>query len=117
LKFDKSFGQVWFKGKNIAYVKDKNSNFNRMTNALKSIINCESIGLEEIFQGSHYGHVFSNACQYGTTYEKMCRSFKYISIKFTHGISKSASFDPIFLGMVSRSWRKLVLKLVYILKN
>ncbi len=84
LKFDKSFGQVWFKGKNIAYVKDKSSNFNTMTNALKSIFNCESIGLEEIFQGSHFGHVFPNACQYGTTYEKMCRSFKYISIKFTH---------------------------------
>lgn len=72
------------KEKNIAYVKDKSSKFNTMTNALKSIVNCESIGLDEIFQGSHFGHVFSSACQYGTTYEKKCRSFKYISTKFTH---------------------------------
>jgi hypothetical protein len=84
LKFDKFFGQVWFKEKNIAYVKDKSSNFNTMIDALKSIVNCESIGLKENFQGSHFGHVFPNACQYGTTYEKMWKSFKYISIKFTH---------------------------------
>jgi hypothetical protein len=37
------------KEKNIAYVKDKSSKFNTMTNALKSIVNCESIGLDEIF--------------------------------------------------------------------
>jgi hypothetical protein len=98
LKFDIFFGQLWFKEKNIAYVKDKSSNFNTMTDALKSIVKCESIGLEEIFQGSHFGHVFSNACQYGTTYEKMCRSFKYISIKFTHVDMQKCIICPNFFG-------------------
>jgi hypothetical protein len=32
-----------------------------MTNALKSVVNCESLGLEESFQGSCFGHVFSKA--------------------------------------------------------
>jgi hypothetical protein len=35
-----------------------------MIGALKSIINCESFGLEESFQGTCFGHVFSKACQY-----------------------------------------------------
>jgi hypothetical protein len=38
-----------------------------MTIALKVVINCESFGLEESFNGTCFGHVFSKACQYGTT--------------------------------------------------
>jgi hypothetical protein len=48
------------------------------TNALKLIVNCESLGLEESLQGSYFGHVFSKACQYTTINEKMCKNFKYI---------------------------------------
>ncbi len=33
----------------IAYVKDEGSNFNVMIGALKSVINCESLGTEESF--------------------------------------------------------------------
>jgi len=33
----------------ITYVKDEGSNFNVMTGALKFVINCEFIGLEENF--------------------------------------------------------------------
>jgi hypothetical protein len=33
----------------ITYVKDEGYNFHAMTDALKSIVNCESIGLEEGF--------------------------------------------------------------------
>ncbi len=33
----------------IAYVKDEGSNFNAMTNVLKYVVNCESLGLEESF--------------------------------------------------------------------
>jgi hypothetical protein len=32
---------------NIVYVKDESFNFNAMTNALKSMVGCEFIGLEE----------------------------------------------------------------------
>jgi hypothetical protein len=36
----------------ITYVKNEGSNLNSMTIALKAIVNCESLGLEENFQGT-----------------------------------------------------------------
>jgi hypothetical protein len=41
-----------------------------MTYALKSIMNYESVGLEESFQKTGFGHAFSKACQYGIAKEK-----------------------------------------------
>ncbi len=67
------------KKKLIAYVKDERSNLNAMINALKSIVNCESLELKESFEGICFGHVFSKACQYGTTKEKVCKNLKYVS--------------------------------------
>jgi hypothetical protein len=32
-----------------------------MTTILKSIVSCESLGLEKSFQGSYFGHVFLKA--------------------------------------------------------
>jgi hypothetical protein len=46
----------------ITYVKDEGSNINVMTTALKVVVNCESFGLEESFQGTCFGHAFSKAC-------------------------------------------------------
>ncbi len=66
----------------IVYIKDEGSNINAMTSVLKSIVNCESFGLEQSFQGTRFGHVFSKACQYGTTKEKVYKNLKYVSIKF-----------------------------------
>ncbi len=51
-----------------------------MTNALKYVVCCETLGFEESFQGSYLGHAFFKACQYGTTMEKMCKHFKEMSI-------------------------------------
>jgi len=62
-------------------VKDEGSNLNKMTYALKSIISYETLGLQESFNGICFGHVFSKACQYAVTDEKMCRNIRYISIK------------------------------------
>jgi hypothetical protein len=42
-------------------------NLNAMTYALKYVVSCESLGLEESFQGTCFGHAFSKAYQYGTT--------------------------------------------------
>jgi hypothetical protein len=53
-----------------------------MTNALKFVVSCESIGLEESFKGIYFGHVFSKACQYDTIKEKVCKNLKYAFIKF-----------------------------------
>jgi hypothetical protein len=47
------------RNKIIAYVKDEGSNLNTLTNALKSIVKCETLKLEERFQGTYFGHVFS----------------------------------------------------------
>jgi len=49
IKFNIIVGQVWFKEENIVYVKDERFNFNEITSALKSIINCEYLGIKESF--------------------------------------------------------------------
>jgi hypothetical protein len=55
-----------------------------MAIALKYVVKCEVLGLDESFQGFCFGHVFSKACQYYViTDEKVCRNFKFISIKST----------------------------------
>ncbi len=46
------------RNKIIAYVKDEGSNVNTLTNALKSIVKCETLGFENNFQGTCFGHVF-----------------------------------------------------------
>jgi len=63
-------------------VKDEGSNLNTLTNALTSVLKCETLGLEESFQGTCFGHVFSKACQYATIDDKVCKNLKYVSIKY-----------------------------------
>jgi hypothetical protein len=46
----------------IVYVKDEGFNLNAMTITLKCIINYESFGLKESFQGTCFGHMFSKVC-------------------------------------------------------
>ncbi len=74
------------KRKIIAHVKDKESNLNTMTIALKSIVSCDMLGLEENFQGFCFGHAFSKACQYVTIEKKICKYLQYVSIKATKEI-------------------------------
>ncbi len=47
-------------------------------------IHCEmwNFGLEKNFQKTCFEYFFSKACQYATNYEKVCREFKYVFIKF-----------------------------------
>jgi hypothetical protein len=66
-------------GKNkIAYVKDEGSNLNT-TIALKSIMRCESLGLDESFQGTCFCFALSKAYQYVAIDE----NFRFVSINFT----------------------------------
>ncbi len=46
----------------VVYVKDEGSNFNTMTIALKLVVSCEVLDLEENFQGACFGYEFSKAC-------------------------------------------------------
>jgi hypothetical protein len=54
-------------------------------------MNCEILGLKESFQGTCFGHAFSKARQYVTTYENVCEGFKYVSIKFFKKTYKNAA--------------------------
>jgi hypothetical protein len=65
----------------IIYVKDEGVNLNAMTMAFKTIINCDILGVEESFNETCFGHVFSKTCQYTTIEEKVCKNLKFISIK------------------------------------
>ncbi len=65
--------------KNIAYVKDGGYNMNAMTFVLKYVVNCETLGLQESFNDTCFGHVYSKAYQYATIDEKVYRSLRYLS--------------------------------------
>jgi hypothetical protein len=61
-----------------AYVKDEGFNFNAMTITLKLVVSYEFLKLEESFQGTCFGHVFSRACRYGTIKEKVQAKIKFV---------------------------------------
>jgi hypothetical protein len=70
-----------WKGKLLVYVKDEGSNLNTISATLQLIVSYDVLGLKESFKGTCFGHVFSKACQYATTYEKVCKDLQYVSIK------------------------------------
>jgi hypothetical protein len=72
-------------------MKNEGPNLNRITSALKSIVNCEILGLKESFQGTCFGHAFCKARQYPTIDENVCKGFKYVSIKFFKKTYKNAT--------------------------
>ncbi len=73
-----SFG---LRKKIIAFVKDQGANLNVMTLTLRFVVSYDILGLEESFNRSCFGHVFSKACQYGTTEKKVCKDMRFVSIK------------------------------------
>jgi hypothetical protein len=60
-KLVKLLNQYGLRKKIIAYVKNKGSNLNIMTIALKSIVRCQLLSLDEGFQGIFSSHVLSKA--------------------------------------------------------
>jgi hypothetical protein len=64
-------------------VKDERVNFDIMTMALRIVVNCDILGLEENFNGTCFGHIFSKTCQYAIIEENICKNLKFISIKST----------------------------------
>ncbi len=48
----KKIDQYGLRNKITAYVKDEGSNLNIMTIAIKFVVKCEVLGLDESFQGS-----------------------------------------------------------------
>ncbi len=86
-----------------AYVEDERSNLITMTTTLKSIIKCEVIDLNEKFQGNCFGHVFSKACQYAITNEKVCKNLWFISIKYAQLNLQKCVTWPKNQGRVDRN--------------
>jgi hypothetical protein len=66
----------------LGYVKDEGSYLNTRTTIYETIVNCETLSMVENVKGTCFVHTFLKACQYVTPEEKVCRGFKYISIKF-----------------------------------
>ncbi len=75
-------GKYNLKKKIITYVKDEGFNLNTsMTTILKSVVNCNILGLQEKFQGSCFSHAFLKTYQYATIDEFFFKGLKYVSIK------------------------------------
>jgi hypothetical protein len=75
INLTKLLDEYWLREKCFVYVKHKGSNLIAMTTTLKFEVCCElsmfDLGLNKI-QSTCFGHDFSKACQYVTTYEKNC---------------------------------------------
>jgi hypothetical protein len=67
----------------ITCLKDDRLNLNAMTSALIYVVSCEVLKMYlKVSKGLCFGYVFFKACQYATKYEKNCKGFKYVSMKF-----------------------------------
>jgi hypothetical protein len=64
----KLLNQYDLREKIVAYVKAEGANLNAITTALKSMVNCEVLGLEETFQGTCFGHAFLKHVNMGQLY-------------------------------------------------
>ncbi len=58
---------------------------NIRTFALKEVVSCDILGLEDSYQDTCFGHVFSKAYQYVITIEKIYKYLTYVFIKIAHG--------------------------------
>ncbi len=77
------YAYMAWKIKILAYVKAKVSNLNTLISVLKFVMKCETLSLEESFQGTYFGDRFPKVCQYVSTNEKVCKGLKYFFIKST----------------------------------
>jgi len=64
----------------MACMKNERSNLNVMINTLKYFGSCDDLELEESFQETCFGHVFSKTCQYSTRDEKVYKWLKYVDL-------------------------------------
>jgi hypothetical protein len=71
-------------------VKDEGANLNAMKSTLKSMMNCELFGLEDSFQGICFGHAFFQIMLIWDNRKKVCKFFKYVSIKLFSLVYKNA---------------------------
>ncbi len=61
-----------------------------MTSTLRCVVHYDILGLEESFNGSCFGHVFS--CQYGTVKESFAKTWDLCQLKMHNLTFKIALF-------------------------
>jgi hypothetical protein len=66
--------------KNLTCVKDERSNLNTMMATLKLVVSYETLGVVESFQKTCFGQA---SLRLATSKNKMCRNFKYVSLKIS----------------------------------
>ncbi len=66
----------------LCYVKNKGTNLETMTIALKSTISCEALNLPIRFVGTCFGHALSKTSQYSTKNDKVSKDLGIINIRF-----------------------------------
>jgi hypothetical protein len=109
-----SFG---LRKKIITFVKDEGANLNAMTLALRSIMSCDILRLEESFNGSCLKHVFSKACQYGIVEDKVYKDMGFMQLKMHNLTFRSSLLGQKSLVKVDKSGTKHVWRLEFIPKN
>ena len=90
----------------ICYVKDEGTNLSTMTEALKSVVGCDELGLAAPFEGSCFGHAMSKACQYATADDKVCDNLTPISVKATQSTIQACITWPKKSGKGRQEWAK-----------
>ncbi len=68
-------------------MKDEGTNLVKITNGLKSVVNCDDMGILKFFEGVYFGHAFSKAYQYTIVDEKLSFGLQPMSIKVVQSIS------------------------------
>ncbi len=74
---------------------DGGYNTNAMTFVLKYVINCETLGLQESFNDTCFGHVYSKAYEYAIIDEKMYKNLRYVFIKVVQAYLQKCITWPI----------------------
>ncbi len=98
-------------------MKDKGSNLNTLTSALKFVIKCETLGLEESFQGTSYGHVLFKVCQYAKIDETIYKSLKYVCIKSIQTYLQKWITCSKKSNKCHQEWNKTCIEVVLNLEN
>ncbi len=65
----------------IAFVKDEDTNLVIMATTLHSIIDYEPMKILKVYEGTCFGHVMSNACEYVTNDDKVFVGLEHVNVK------------------------------------
>ncbi len=65
----------------ITFVKDEGNNLSTMAATLCSIIICQPLKLNQVYESTCFGHVMSKVCQYATYNDKVLKGLMQVNLK------------------------------------